>query len=243
VKDVARKAGKALSLARTPRWRRALRKGVAATIEHLPALRTLRPRTVIDIGANKGQFALLALELFPEAHVHSFEPLPAPRAKLRTALGTPAALTVHEVALGPERAELEMHIAARDDSSSLRPITALQSGLFHGTEEVATQTVPVLPLDEALPVDTLAAPVLMKLDVQGYELDALMGARDVLGITDWVYVECSFVELYGGQALFTEIVLFLADQGFVVQGVYNTVYGPEGEALQADVLFVRRPAT
>ena len=74
-KGFLRKCGKALRLVRTPRFRKAMWKGVAATIEHRGCLSRYAPRTVVDIGAHKGQFALLALEIFPSARVYSFEPL------------------------------------------------------------------------------------------------------------------------------------------------------------------------
>ena len=52
-----------------------------------------------------------------------------------------------------------------------------------------------------------------------------------------VYIECSFVELYAGQALAAEVIDHLSDHGFDLRGVYNVQYDPQGWALQADLLF------
>ena len=53
-------------------------------------------------------------------------------------------------------------------------------------------------------------------------------------------IECSFVELYAGQALAAEVIGHLSDHGFDLRGVYNVQYDPRGCALQADLLFTAR---
>ncbi|WP_372695310.1 FkbM family methyltransferase, partial [Immundisolibacter sp.] len=95
-------------------------------------------------------------------------------------------------------------------------------------------------LSDALPAGDVAAPALLKLDVQGFELKALAGCADVLPSFAWVYVECSFMELYAGQAFADEVIAWLRERKFVLRGVYNTAYDREGRAVQADFLFERR---
>lgn len=73
--------------------------------------------------------------------------------------------TLMEAAVGPQAGEARIHVSARDDSSSLLPITARQSALFPGTA-----TIRVLRLVDALPAAEIAAPALLKLDVQGFEM-------------------------------------------------------------------------
>lgn len=71
------KAGKSLS---NPRFRRALWYGVAPSFEHLSMLRGLGTlKTIVDVGANVGQFALISHHVHPAAQIHSFEPLSRPR--------------------------------------------------------------------------------------------------------------------------------------------------------------------
>jgi len=59
----------------------------------------------------------------------------------------------------------------------------------------------------------------------------------------WVYAECSFIELYAGQALAGEIVSWLRERGFDLAGVYNMSYDRIGRAVQADFLFRAHTAT
>ena len=165
--DVRRKTIKALRLLQTPRYRLALRHGVAATIEHHGALAHLDVRTVIDIGAHKGQFSLLALELFPSARVYSFEPLTGPSECFQRVLNGEERVRLFPAAIGPEEASVPMNISASDDSSSLLPISEQQVRLFPGTQAVDTETVRVTPLHHFLSEQEIIRPALLKIDVQG----------------------------------------------------------------------------
>ncbi|ABA58003.1 Methyltransferase FkbM [Nitrosococcus oceani ATCC 19707] len=222
------------------RWLGALRYGVAAGVEHVRALKSLGEMgTVVDIGANRGQFALAARHCFPGARIVSFEPLPGPAEKFRRVLAGDSRLVLHQVAIGPARGEETIHISAADDSSSLLPITGMQRSLFPGTGEVGTAVVQVAPLSEFLPAEEIEPPALLKLDVQGYELEALKGCEALLSRFSTVYAECSFAELYEGQALTDEVIAWLRDRGFRLSGVYHMSYDGKGRAIQADFLFTR----
>src|SRR4051812_3310456 len=86
-----RKVGKLAKLAFTDRYRAALRQGVAAAVEHRDVPFTRDYETVIDVGANRGQFALFALEHFAASRVVCVEPLPDAAATLRRLFqGVPA---------------------------------------------------------------------------------------------------------------------------------------------------------
>lgn len=196
--------------------------------------------TVVDVGANRGQFALAVRRWAPNARLICLEPLPNAVAVLREILGQDPAVTIFEVALGPESAEAKIHVSARDDSSSLLPITSLQSKIFPGTNEVSTAIVRVEPLSSILKESELTAPAMLKLDVQGFELAALQGAESLLQHFEWVYCECSFVELYAGQELVAGIIEWLASRGFHLTGIHNPSYDEHGKAVQADFLFTRR---
>ncbi|TRX01776.1 FkbM family methyltransferase [Candidatus Methylobacter oryzae] len=195
--------------------------------------------TIIDIGANRGQFALAARQWTSKAHVVSFEPLPGPAAVFRRVFTGDSHVVLHQAAIGPEPAIQKMHVSARDDSSSLLPISPLQATLFPGTEEIATTEVRVAPLDEFVSAADLQSPAMLKLDVQGFEFDALRGCESLLGHFEWIYCECSFVELYSKQKLAAEIIDWLSCRGFHLIGMFNPAYNDRGQAVQADFLFSR----
>jgi FkbM family methyltransferase len=237
IAKLSRQVRKLLGVLTRPDYRSALRRErVAAAIEHEPLLKSLSVATVVDIGANRGQFALVSRHCFPQARIISFEPLAEPAAKFRGALANDPRVTLHEVAVGPAAGAATMHVAAEDDSSSLLPITELQHTIS-GTREVATRTIQIEPLSSRVTADELQAPALLKIDVQGYELSTLEGCGPLLHKFAYVYVECSFVELYAGQALAGDVIAYLAGYGFALSGTYNVQYDRRGRAVQADMLF------
>jgi len=194
-------------------------------------------RTVVDIGANRGQFALAARQWAPEAKVISFEPLAKAAAVFRRVFQNDPLVTLHEAAIGAEKGDGILHVSGCDDSSSLLPIAPLQEKMFPGTGEVETQKVAVGRLADFVAADDVVVPAMLKLDVQGFELAVIEGCEELLPRFSYVYAECSFVELYSGQALADEIVAWLHGRGFKLVGVYNVCCDRKGRAIQGDFLF------
>ncbi len=218
-------------------YRRALRRGVAASTEHERLLRLLDCRTIVDVGAHRGQFALVAHTLIPNANIISFEPLAQPAQKFRELFNGNKQVRLHQLAIGPERCTADIHVSGRDDSSSLLPITELQNQLHPGTAEAGVEKVQVERLAGVLSAEEIIAPALLKLDVQGYELEALRGCLDLLPSFAYLYVECSFVELYRGQAFADQVIAFLREHGFVLTGIYSLYHDKNGRALDGDFFF------
>jgi FkbM family methyltransferase len=138
---------------------------------NLLGLRRLGVRTVLDVGANEGQFAREALKRFPEAHVYSFEPLPGAFAKLNSWAAGQDRVTPVNIALGDRDEALEIHMhSEHSPSSSLLRTTDLSTALYPFTAAQESVSVPVRRLDDWAASKSLQAPTLIKLDVQGYEI-------------------------------------------------------------------------
>lgn len=231
-------AAKLLRLLPVPLFRRGLRAGAAAAVEHVELLRSLQPRVVIDVGANVGQFALAVRAAAPAARIIGFEPLAGPAGTFRRVFAEDSAVVLHETALGDTAGSAVIHVSRREDSSSLLPIGEAQRTLFPGTEEARTETIRLAPLDAIVTADELVPPALLKIDVQGFELTVLEGCAGLIDRFSWVYVEVSFVALYEGQALAHEVIAWLAARAFVLRGVHNPTW-IDGRCIQADLLFGR----
>jgi FkbM family methyltransferase len=232
-----RRVRKVAKLIRVSDYRNALRFRVAAAIEHERVPFRQEFLTIVDVGAHHGQFAVFAARRFRRARLICIEPLPAAQAKLRRVL--PGSAKVIGVAAAETSSVREFHVSRATDSSSLLPISSECVAAFPGTEEEAVVLVPTARLDELLTVDDLIRPVLLKLDVQGAELQALQGSTRILEQVDEILVECSFVELYTGQALASTVVDFVKSQGFGLTGMFSVVQGADGRCLQADLHFLR----
>jgi FkbM family methyltransferase len=218
-------------------WR-ALSAGVAPAVEHRNVLRAMSVDGIIDVGANRGQFTLACRLTMPGIPIVAFEPIPT-EAKIfaRVHAGQPSIHLVQS-ALGNTTGTATLHLSNRADSSSLLPIGKKQTELFDGTGEVGTLTVPLRRLDELSEYWTGRSRQLLKLDVQGYELNVLQGAVQTLKSCAFVYAECSEVPLYDGQALRPEVEAFLQAHGFRLQSRSND-QTDQGKLIQADYLFAR----
>lgn len=233
------RAVKLIAVLRHPAYRRALRFGVAASTEHA---RTPLPHdysTVIDVGANRGQFALLARRRFPRAKIVCIEPLDGPRAKLERVFPDRSRVLVIASAAAESAGEAPMFVSRADDSSSLLAPTDLQLSMFPGTDVIDRIAVRTERLDALLDRTELARPALLKIDVQGGELGVLAGAIGLLDAIDAILVECSFRELYEGQPVADEIVRFVHGYGFALASVSSPFVDCAGQVLQADLVFER----
>lgn len=235
---LARRAFKAARLARNARWRRGLVRGVGATLEHDALPLGSGYRTVIDVGANRGQFALYARERWPGARLFCFEPLAGPLEKLTAVVGGDPMVEVVAAAAGARDGNATINVSRSDDSSSLLEITSRQTETFAGTEKAGEEEVRVVTLDGFFACKPIERPALLKIDVQGYELEVLTGAEGVLEQIDSILVECSFVEFYAGQPLFGEVFRYLSEKGYSLRG--GNVTSRDGQAwLHGDFVFER----
>lgn len=234
---IIKKIAKALRLCLTPSYYSGLLNGVAASIEHTAILKNYDFQSVVDIGANKGQFALLSRKLFPTAIVYSFEPLESARHIFSRIFSSEKRVKLYGYAIGDNNAEMMIHVSKEADSSSLLPISELQNKIYPGTYEVAQEKIKVATLDSMLKVDDINSPALLKIDVQGFESSTLAGCANLLRYFNVIYIELSFMELYRGQALADEIIYYLHQHNFSLGGIYNVSYDAMGKAVQADFLF------
>jgi hypothetical protein len=132
-------------------------------------------------------------------------------------------------------------VSRRDDSSSLLPIAQAQEDLYPGTEEVSTLNVNVGPLRKYIAAPEVNGRALLKIDVQGYEYQVLIGCHDLINKFSYVYCEASFVELYSDQKLAKDVIEWMKINGFFLAGAYNFSYSKKsGQAIQADLLFKRQ---
>jgi FkbM family methyltransferase len=221
-----------------PRCWHALTQRVAPAIEHRTLIRSVETDRILDVGANRGQFTLLCRTLRPELPVVAFEPLPSEAAVFRRIHGGDQNVRLVETALGEAAGTATIHLSRSRDSSSLLPIGRAQQEMFPGTDEVGTIAVPVSRLDDLDLGPGSFQQMLLKIDVQGFELHVLRGAPRTLTSCRYVYVECSHVALYVGQALYEDVASLLAQTGFRMVASANESR-LNGKLIQADYLFER----
>lgn len=202
-----------------PQLLRARSRGVRVDfVEELLRLETefgLIPRTIVDVGANHGEYIRAVEFALPEATIEAFEPTPNLHSELQKRFSG-GRCRVFPYALDRENGRLDFHLVGADDLSSLlTPTPELRSRVV-ADEQVASEAIQVETrrMDEVLSFSAAARPVLIKLDVQGGELRVLQGATGLLDQVDCVKLEFDFDPLYEGQASLPALFEFMTSQRF-----------------------------
>ena len=202
------------------------------------------PATILDVGANIGQFSRASLGRWPTSRVIAFEPLPSaaePLRRMLAAMGNHHA--VYQIALGSRQGQTVFRQHRYSLSSSVLSVTEQSRRRYSWADEAESITVPMARLDDVLIDMVLDRPVLVKIDVQGYEMEVLAGATSVLAEADCLIVELAFDEFYEGQSRAAEVMQYLTSSGWEFSRVVD-VRREGGVIVEADVVYVRqRPMT
>lgn len=197
-------------------------------LQHLSRL-NLIPKTVIDVGAADGTLELY--RTFPQAHHALLEPLVEFQPSLEKLTSTYPHLDYKIAAAG--RTSGEMTINVHPDLYGSSFYLEQEDSDVNG----APRTVPMVTLDEWC--GHLPGPYLVKIDVQGAELEVLAGAERVLQETQFIVMETSLFEFYKGAPLVHDVVRFMSDRNFVLYDILGLQYRLLDHALsQVDLAFV-----
>lgn len=194
---------------------------------------------VLDGGANEGQWAKNIIGLCGrDIRITSFEPLRMPYQKLELAAAQHENWAAKNVALGEDKGDREINVASNGgQSSSLREPQGHVSA-YPSVEFLSRESVAVDRLDNLV---SSPAPKYLKLDVQGYEREALAGAAGILDSIVALEIETSFIEMYEGQPTHYEFVPEILDLGFSPISMTTPATLPNGTITYVDVLFSREP--
>lgn len=215
-----------------------------ASLGHLRSqLRRHTIDLVIDVGANRGQFALDVRRAGYGGEILSFEPLAAHQSELAQLAAQDGYWKIIPCALGIASAELDLHVYHDDSFSSLhRSNATAQKSFGHMVRLDHVERVPVRTLDAVcaeLGIDTQKR-VLLKSDTQGHDGDVLRGASRVLEQTQVVLTEANLVPIYDNATRIEELETLLLPRGFVRAGQFPISYNPVShELMELDCFFAR----
>lgn len=194
--------------------------------------------TIIDVGANTGQYAKALFDDGFAGHVYSIEPLPQAHAELsRAARRYSRWHVLPPFAAGDRVATVEMQVAGNSVSSSVLPMLERHRVAAPGSAPIDVVTVSQRPLDDVAPsLEGLSA--MLKVDTQGYEPMVLAGASRVLQQVRLVQLELSLQPLYEGQWLWQAVIESMQERGFAVWSLHPEFFDAESaQLLQVNALF------
>lgn len=197
--------------------------------------------TILDIGANTGQFGAELLEGGWAGQLVSFEPIGEAHSQLmaRAAAHGGRWAVPSAMAIGSENGETAINVSANIMSSSLLPVGEASTSVVAETAYTRTETIQVRRLDDVID-PSWPGPFAMKLDTQGFELEVVRGATETLKRTEVIMAEMSLARLYEGGARFAELYRAIEDAGFrciaLTEGFADY---DRNEVLQVDGVFVR----
>ena len=214
--------------------------GIPATIELEKLVKDIKvPETIVDIGSNKGQFILLMEKIFPNKIVYSFEPIIEMLKKQKKFYKYKKNITFHNLALGSSICSKEFLITSRMDSSSFLKVVS-NTNKSKNYSVIEKRDIKVSTLDEIFLNEKISHPILIKMDVQGYELEVLKGANDLLKKTDYLLLEVSENEMYQNQPTEKTIVEYLKNFNFEIYRSNDWLKIQNTNFNQRDIIFQKK---
>lgn len=194
---------------------------------------------VLDVGGNIGLFAEYAIERWPDARVISFEPVPQLASmNVQRAQGR---WVVWPLAVSDRRGFATLYACRNQGEAStmMEPGTTRQRefGIIDSWQPISVSTC---VLDDYLQEFGACERGLVKIDVEGHELNALRGARDVLTLATTAIVECQQDrDIFIDAPSPAEIDEELRRNGLAFAGILSTTVGSSGRVLQFDGVWSR----
>jgi FkbM family methyltransferase len=189
---------------------------------------------ILDIGANRGDVAIAALESYPNSKIICFEPVKSTFEELNKNLQSFSGRThFYNCALSVSNEEAEINITTSHGANSIEPQTAFHQECNPHVREVGKEKIHLVRLDDIAEKFPSQKFDIVKIDVEGHELNVLRGGKKFFSNNvDVIIIEISLMRdpSWNEQAVF-DIFAFLKDAGFRLVNVMDLYYA-EDKAVQ-----------
>ena len=196
---------------------------VSALETHLAdIIEAYRIDTILDAGANEGQFGLKMRKLGFGGDMYSFEPVRRTYEKLQKNAAGDRSWKLHNIALGTAPGQLQMNVAQSSDFSSALAPNDFGKARFKGIQTAQSEDVAVHRLDDFIrqAFDPAQKRILLKIDTQGYDLQVFAGAAGLRDSICALVSELSLIPIYHGMTHYLETLAVYEKSGLHVSGMY-----------------------
>ena len=191
--------------------------------------RGMNPVVIYDIGANDGSWTRDMKQKFPTSRYEQFE-----------ANSQHSRPGVHTVLLGDTEKEVTFYKATGSNVGTNTGASIYCEVSEHYTPgKYTTEVLQMVPLDTYVSRHSLPLPDMLKLDVQGAELDVLRGAETLLQTTKYVLMEVSLHRWNKDAPMIEEVITYMAQHEFDLIDIVDT-HLVQGYLFQIDVIFAHR---
>lgn len=197
---------------------------------------------VLDIGANRGDVAIAALESYPNSQIICFEPVKSTFEELKNNLQPFSGRThFYNCALSNSSEEAEINITTSHGANSIEPQTAFHQECNPHVREVGKEKIQLVRLDDIAEKFPRQKFDIVKIDVEGHELNVLRGGKKFFSNNvDVIIIEISLMrdQSWNEQAVF-DIFAFLKETGFALVNVMDLYYAKDKavQLIQMDCVF------
>jgi FkbM family methyltransferase len=208
-----------------------------SSYEILTNLKGMAPNhdLIIDIGANSGQFTKVSNYFYPTAKIYTFEPLKDLFEGIEKSFKNIKNINPHNIAFGNEDGHITFYKNAYGHISSALEIS--EENKHYPKESITKIKVPITKVDVFFKDIDIPKQTLLKLDVQGFELEVLKGAIDTLKAINYVIIEANLEKLYDNQPSFSTVHSFLLENGFDLNGMLDFNLGNKNKYIEIDLLY------
>lgn len=195
---------------------------------------------VLDVGAHHGWFFHCWLDWCPSARVIAFEPFAESFETMQQLYGSGPRVKLTHAGVGSAVGMMQLNVLndSKVSNSFLQPAEKAWRDIAYEHGEVSSVTVPVTTIDEVFKEEKLNNVYLVKIDVQGYEIEVLKGAEQSLSRIDHIFVESGIQRLYEGAPRFNDVFEFLTARDFHLMAM-RTWHRGNRVLVETDMLFRR----
>lgn len=206
----------------------------------LQLIKEYKINKILDIGANRGQYAVKLRKMGFKGDIVSFEPLSSAFRKLSETAKPDKHWNINNFALGNEDTIGFINIAANSYSSSLLDMLEAHKNASPGSVYIDKEEIQIKRLDSIFyQYYNEKDKIMLKIDTQGFEKNVIDGAENSIVNIVLMQLETSIIPLYNNELLLAEMLKYLESRNFKLIALENGFENPVNHhLLQVDCILI-----